>query len=139
MRIILDTNVFVSGVFFTGPPYEILKGWRDGKWQLVVSPEILDEYRRVGESLAEQFPGIDLGPTLELVTVKAAMFSAQSFHEPVCADPDDDKFLACALASKSKVIVSGDKHLLQVSGFREIRVLKPREFVDEYLSNADKR
>ena len=139
MRIILDTNVFVSGVFFTGPPYEILKGWRDGKWQLVISPEILDEYRRVGESLAEQFPGIDLGPTLELVTVKAAMFSAQSFQEPVCADPDDDKFLACALASKSKVIVSGDKHLLQVSGFREIKVLKPREFVDEYLSNADRR
>ena len=48
MRIILDTNVFVSGVFFTGPPYEILRGWRDGKWQLVISPEILDEYRRVG-------------------------------------------------------------------------------------------
>ncbi len=48
MRIILDTNVFVSGVFFTGPPYEILRGWRDGKWQLVICPEILDEYRRVG-------------------------------------------------------------------------------------------
>ena len=139
MRIILDTNVFVSGVFFTGPPYEILKGWRDGKWQLVISPEILDEYRRVGKSLAEQFPGIDLGPTLELVTVKAAMFSAQSFHESVCADPDDDKFFACALASKSTVIVSGDKHLSQVSGFREIRVLKPREFVDKYFFNADKR
>jgi putative PIN family toxin of toxin-antitoxin system len=139
MRIILDTNVFISGVFFTGPPYEILKGWRDGKWQLVISPEILDEYRRVGESLAEQFPGIDLGPTLELVTVKSEMFSAKSFLKPVCADPDDDKFLACALASKSKMIVSGDKHLLQVSGFREIRVLKPREFVDEYLSYADKR
>jgi len=101
-------------------------------------PEILDEYRRVGESLAEQFRGIDLGPTLELVTVKAAMFSAQSLHEPVCADPDDDKFFACALASKSKVIVSGDKHLLQASGFREIRVLKPREFVDEYFANAEK-
>lgn len=139
MRIILDTNVFVSGVFFTGPPCEILKGWRDGKWQLVISPEILDEYRRVGESLTEQFLGIDLGPTLELVTVKAEMFSAKSFREPVCADTDDDKFLACALASKSKMIVSGDKHLLQVSGFREIRVLKPREFVDEYLSYADKR
>jgi len=139
MRIILDTNVFVSGVFFTGPPYEILKGWRDGKWRLIISPEILDEYRRVGESLAEQFPGIDLGPTLELVTVKAEMFSAKSFHELVCADPDDDKFFACALASKSKMIVSGDKHLLQVSGFREIRVLKPREFVDEYIFYADKR
>ena len=43
MRVILDTNVFVSGVFFRGPPYQILTAWRDGKIQLVVSPEILEE------------------------------------------------------------------------------------------------
>lgn len=84
--------------------------------------------------MAEQFPAIDLGQILELVTIKAEMVQAQSLPEPVCVDPDDDKFLACALASKSKLIVSGDKHLLQVSGFREIRVLKPREFFDKYLS-----
>ena len=50
MRIILDTNVFVSGVFFSGPPYEILAAWRDGKVQLVISPEILEEYQRAGET-----------------------------------------------------------------------------------------
>jgi predicted nucleic acid-binding protein len=38
MRIVLDTNVFVSKVFFGGPPYQILKAWRDGKVQLLVSP-----------------------------------------------------------------------------------------------------
>ncbi len=47
MKIVLDTNVFVSGVFFTGPPYEILNAWRQAVVQIVVSPEILDEYRRV--------------------------------------------------------------------------------------------
>ena len=135
MRIILDTNVFVSGIFFSGPPYQILKAWRDGKVKLVVSPEILEEYQRVGAALAEQYPSIDLGKILELVTIKAEMLHAQRLPEPVCVDPDDDKFLACALASKSKLIVSGDKHLLQVSGYRNIRVLKPRQFVDEYLSN----
>jgi predicted nucleic acid-binding protein len=41
--VILDTNVFVSGVFFSGPPYQILRAWRDGKIQLVVSPEIIEE------------------------------------------------------------------------------------------------
>ena len=133
MRAILDTNVFVSGVFFSGPPYQILKAWRDGKLKLVVSPEIIEEYQRVVADLAEQFPSIDLGQILELVTIKAEMVYAQSLPEPVCVDPDDDKFLGCALASKCKVIVSGDKHLLHVSGYREIRVLKPREFVDEYL------
>jgi putative PIN family toxin of toxin-antitoxin system len=97
MRVILDTNVFVSGVFFSGPPYQILKAWRDGKLKLVISPEILEEYQRVGLALAEQFPTIDLGQILDLVTIKAEMVHAQSLPEPVCVDPDDDKFLACAL------------------------------------------
>ena len=54
--------------------------------------------------------------------------------EPVCEYPDDDKFFACALACDGKVIVSGDKHLLRVSGYLDIDVLKPREFVDKFLS-----
>ena len=135
MRVILDTNVFISGVFFSGPPYTILKAWRDGKLKLVMSPEIFEEYLRVGEALSERFPSINLGQIFELVTIKAELVHAQSLPNPVCVDPDDDKFLACAIASKSNVIVSGDKHLLSVSGFRAIRVLKPREFVDEYLQN----
>jgi putative PIN family toxin of toxin-antitoxin system len=133
MKVILDTNVFVSGVFFSGPPYRILEAWRDGKIQLGMSQEILDEYRRVGESLAEQFPNVELQPMLELITINAELFSVQNLPEPVCKDPDDDKFLACALASKCKVIISGDKNLLKVSGFHGIRVIRPRDFVDEYI------
>lgn len=136
MRVILDTNVFISGVFFGGPPYRILEGWRDGKVQLVLSHEILEEYQRVGDTLVEQFPGVELQPMLELVTMNAELFSDQVMLEPVCDDPDDDKFIACALASGCKVIVSGDKHLLKVSGFGGIRVLRPRAFIDEYLSQV---
>jgi len=134
MKVILDTNVLVSGIFFTGPPYQILKAWHDGKLKLVITPEILEEYQRVGAALAGKFPAIDLGKILELVTIKAEMVQAQSLSEPV--DPDDDKFLACALASKSKMIVSGDKHLLDVSGFRDIRVFKPRDFLDEFFATS---
>lgn len=54
--------------------------------------------------------------------------------EPVCDDPDDDKFLACAIASGTKIIVSGDKHLLRVSGYQGIEVLKPKTFIDVYLT-----
>ena len=138
MRIILDTNVFVSGVFFSGPPYQILKAWRDGRLQLAISEEILDEYQRVGETLASKFPGIHLEPILELVTLKAKIFPSQRLPSPLCDDPDDDKFLACALAGKCRIIVSGDKHLLKVSGFRGIQVLKPRDFVDAHLRKAKK-
>ncbi len=56
------------------------------------------------------------------------------FVESVCEDPEDDKFIACALAGRCKVIISGDRHLLKVSGFGEIRVMSPRQFIDKYLS-----
>jgi len=133
VNIVLDTNVFISGVFFGGPPYRILKAWRDNKIQLVFSLEIIQEYQRVGKILSEKFPGVDLDPILDLLIVKADLAMATSLPEPVCKDPDDDKFLACAIASKTKLIISGDKHLLKVSGYRGIKVLRPREFVDEYL------
>jgi uncharacterized protein len=134
VKVVIDTNVYVSGIFFSGPPYQILKAWRDDKIELIVSPDILDEYRRVGEILAEDHPVIDLAPMLGLVIQNAVVYAAPPLPEPVCKDPDDDKFLACALASGSMVIVSGDKHLLEVSGYRGIDVLKPRDFVNKYLA-----
>jgi putative PIN family toxin of toxin-antitoxin system len=132
VRIILDTNVFVSGVFFSGPPYQILEAWRIGELELIMSSDILDEYRRVATVLAAQFPPVDLHAILEFVEKEAVFFDAPALPERVCDDHDDDKFLACALASESKIIVSGDKHLLSVSGYRDIEVLKPKAFVDEY-------
>ncbi len=133
MRIILDTNVFVSGVFFSGPPYHILRAWRDGQLQLVISEEIIAEYRRVGSILAKQFPGVDLGPILEMVAMESDLVQAAGLPTPVCDDPDDDKFLACALAGKTRMIISGDRHLIRVSGYQGIKIMKPREFADLYL------
>ena len=133
LKVVMDTNVFVSGVFFSGPPYQILKAWQSGEFELVVSPEILDEYRRVGEILGEEHSSIDLSPILNFVIEHARVYKSVKLKEPVCEDPDDDKFIACALSSGSRVIISGDKHLLKVSGYQGIEVLKPREFVDRYL------
>ena len=133
MRIVLDTNVFVSGIFFSGPPSRILEAWRDDNVQLAISPDIFHEYQRIGSELSKQFPIVDLNSILGLVIIHAVMFPSPKLPEPVCEDPDDDKFIACAIASKSNVIVSGDKHLLKVSGFRGINILKPREFVDIFL------
>lgn len=125
--------MFISGVFFTGPPFRILEAWRNEKLRIVISQEILDEYQRVGETLSEQFPLIDLKPILELLTIKAELISVQNLPEPVCDDPDDDKFIACAISSKCKLIISGDKHLLKVSGYQGIEILGPQIFVSRYL------
>ncbi len=133
MRLVVDTNVFISGIFFSGPPYEILDAWRLGRIEMIVSPEILEQYRRVGEHLATEFPGVDLEAFLELVTVKARIVDASPLKEKVCSDQDDDKFLACAIASSTKIICSGDRALLRVSGYTGITVLKPKDFVVRHL------
>lgn len=133
MKVVLDTNVFISGVFFTGPPYQILKAWRDSRIQIVVSPPIFEEYQRVGETLASQFPEVDLQPIFELLTLHAEVVPADMLPEPICRDPDDDKFLACALTSGVRYIISGDKHLLKASGYKGLEVVSPRRFVDDYL------
>lgn len=54
---------------------------------------------------------------------------------PITNDPDDEMFIACAIAAQVQVIVSGDKHLLDVDGYQGIRVVKPRLFVDDYLGS----
>jgi uncharacterized protein len=54
--------------------------------------------------------------------------------ERVSSDPDDDKFLACALAASVPVVVSGDRDLLDHTGWRGVRVLRPRQFTDEFLA-----
>ena len=133
MKLILDTNVFVSGVFFSGPPFMILDAWRHGRVSLIISPEILNEYHRVGNKLAIQFHGVDLEPWIELLMIKTSLVDAPPLAERVCYDPDDDKFLACAVASRTKLICSGDKHLINVSGYRGITTMKPRAFVDKHL------
>lgn len=83
---------------------------------------------------AEDYPDIDLGPVLDFVIRNAEIYAAPNLPEAECEDPDDDKFIACALASESKVIISGDKHLLKISGYLNIEMLKPRDFVNKYLA-----
>ncbi len=132
MRVILDTNVFISGIFFSGPPSKILKAWADQKFQIVLSRQILDEYGRVAEDLSSKFQSIEIMPIIELVTIHGQFVDTQGFDISVCEDPDDDKFFECAVAGECKIIISGNKHLLRLSGYKGIIVLSLRNFVDKY-------
>lgn len=134
MRTVVDTNVFVSGVFFGGPPGDVLAAWRDGTIELVVSREIIDEYVRVGERLSARFPDVDLEPVLRLVAAFATLVAAPSLPEPVCADQDDDKFLACAVAAGAPYVVSGDRALLATSPYRTVVVIRPSGFLEVLAS-----
>ncbi len=139
MKVVLDTNVLVSGLLFGGVPGRILGAWSTGAIRLVISPPILEEYRRVGLELSRgREPLVNtLEALLAMLTVHALMVSAPPLNERVSEDPDDEMFLAAALAANAGVIVSGDKHLLRVSGWRGIEVMKARQFVDRYIEPAD--
>jgi len=123
-------------VFFGGPPNRILRAWRDRVFRFVVSPEILEEYQRVGEELRLKYRGVDLGPMLYLVSLHSEIVDAPPLEEQVVTDAADAKFLACALSGRVKTIISGDKGLLRVSGWRQITVVSPRAFVDANLRDS---
>lgn len=136
MKVVVDSNVLVSGLLFGGVPGQILSAWTTGAFVLVVSPSILSEYRRVGRELANGRPALDaaLDALLALIAVHATVVDAPPLDAPVSADKDDDQFLAAAQAGDAAWIVSGDKHLLAVSGWSGITVLKPRASLDGPLA-----
>ena len=132
-KVVIDTNVFVSGIFFSGPPSRILKAWQADRIQIAASEDIITEYKRVIDTLSVKFEGINVDPILELLLIEAELVPSYSFEEPVCEDPDDDKFLACAIAAKSKYIISGDKHLLNIGSYINTSIVTPRYFLDHVL------
>jgi uncharacterized protein len=133
IKVVIDTNVFISGIFFSGPPSRILKAWQDDCIQIAASEDIITEYKRVIDTFSVKFEDINFDPILELLLIEAELVPSYSFTEPVCEDPDDDKFLACAIASKSKYIISGDKHLLNIGSYVNSSIVTPRYFLDHVL------
>jgi uncharacterized protein len=134
MRIVLDTNVFISGIFFSGPPSQILTAWRNKSLQIVLSQEILNEYQRIAHELSSNFPSVDILPIIEMIRIYGQFVDTQGVDITICEDPDDDKFIECAIADNCSIIVSGDKHLLKLTGYEGITVLNPRNFVDNFLN-----
>jgi putative PIN family toxin of toxin-antitoxin system len=134
MRVVIDTNVFISSVISTkGAPAQLFKKWLDGAFEIIVSDAIMIEYqtalryehvrKRHGltspqmEKLLDDFLG---GVTL--VTPTEAVHS-------VTNDPDDNKFLECAQAGGAEFIISGDKHLLNLKEYEDIQILSPSAFL----------
>ena len=134
MKVVVDTNVFVSAVFFGGIPGRLLGMWRDGTLELLLTAEILAEYEDVVHRLRGRYPGVDPDPIIHLVVRRGTFVQPAPMAERVCTDPDDDKFIAAALGGAAETVVSGDIHLKAVSGYRQIQVMSPAQFVKRYGS-----
>ena len=133
IKLILDTNVFISGIFWSGTPAKILNAWYEKKIKIVCSLEILDEYSRVSDILSKKYPSVDMEPFINMMIRDAELFTPIKLKTPVSRDPDDDKFIAVALAANCHLIVSGDNDLLSVTGYKDIEIINPSEFVKKYL------
>jgi putative PIN family toxin of toxin-antitoxin system len=135
VRVVLDTNVLVSGIFFGGLPGRLLDAWADGRLELVLSPAILDEYLRVCERIAESRPALEYESVLTAIAGHGVLVADPTWDEPITVDPADDKFILCA-RSADAVVVSGDSDLLEVSGWEGVHVLKPRDLLDQLGDSA---
>jgi putative PIN family toxin of toxin-antitoxin system len=133
MRVVLDTNVLMSAIFFTGPPSRVLSAWIADAFDLAVSTAILEEYREVAARIAAKFPGVEVGPVLDRIAVHALLVVPVKLPDDACTDRGDIKFLECALACRADCVVSGDRALLRSSGYEGIEVVTPRAFVEQHL------
>lgn len=130
MRAVIDTNVFVSS-FFGGKPRAVLRLWHEGRFTLCVSADIVEEYATVlgrmglgpGGELATLLGKVTTGPNVVFATDPPAVRLVE-------ADPDDDKFVACALAVGARYIVSGDRHLLALRSVPPVEILPPARFLE---------
>lgn len=138
VRVVLDTNVIISGLLWRGAPRQVITAARDAQIELFSSVELLDELEEVLQrpKLAARLAQIGKTPA-ELVDeylALAVIIAAAPLADPVSADPDDDAVLACALAARAEAIVSGDDDLLTLQVFQTIPILTASAFLARLAS-----
>lgn len=133
MDVVIDTNVVVSGLLFKGAPGRIVSLWQKKNIRPFVTPEIIEEYFRV---LAYPKFQLSSGEIEYLVYQQILPYfepvSSSTDAQVVIDDPDDAKFIHCALANSIEILISGDKHLLDIVRLESVANLHPSEFLERF-------
>lgn len=137
MRAVLDPNVVISGLISRGgAPAHVLLGWRNGHFEAIVSPLLLEELRRAlaYPKLRRHVPPEEADATVRWLSKGATRVDDPAHQATVrSADPGDDYLIALA-AEHNAALVSGDRHLLELRG--RIPVYSPRDFLDLIAGGA---
>jgi putative PIN family toxin of toxin-antitoxin system len=129
-KIVLDTNILVSALLFKRELSKIVDLWKEGKIIPVVSKETFDEFRRVLE-----YPRFSLTDNeIKLIIEEEVLpfFKVTEITDQlgdVCRDPDDDKFISCAISASADFIVSGDKDLCSLNKYKSVRIINVKDFL----------
>ena len=129
MNVVLDTNVVVSAIFWPGEARRCLKLWAKRRFHLALSEEIFEEYCEVAARLERRVPQVNSKPWLNWIEIKAKVYEPAPLGKQRSRDTEDDPFLACALASESRIVVSKDKDLLELEKPFGIEILTPGQFL----------
>jgi len=133
IKVVFDTNIFISGLFWSGLPNRLWFLAKFGSFELLVSDPILKEIER---SLTRKFSYNEVEASQVTRTIKS--FSRIVYPKKVInrikEDPSDNRILECAFEGGAKYIVSGDKHLLAVEKYKSISILTARDFLS-FLQN----
>jgi len=129
IRIVLDTNVLISGIVFGGKPGEILEMVRNKRFLSITSPVLLAE---LGDVLSKKI----LYPKSKVLQVEKKIKKTLRVVRPIksinaVADDDDNRVLEAAIEGKCDYVVTGDKDLLDLKNYRGIRILTPAEFLEK--------
>jgi len=130
MKVVIDTNVFISGLNFPGNPKEILKLFRTGEIQVYISSFILKEITKI---LSGKFKWSkrEMAEAVTLIKRKAYLVKPERRLSVVKKKDNDNRILECAVDADVQFIISGDKkHLLSLKEFEGIKIVSPAEFLN---------
>lgn len=136
LRVVIDTNVFISGLNFAGKPGEVLDLLIREEIDVLVSPFTLSE---LGNVLREKFAWDDEHVTRVLSLIEAKTIGIQPKHRlSVIKGKDaDNRILECAVAGEADYIISGDRrHILPLEEYLGIKILSPDEFLRSLRSQV---
>jgi len=129
-RVVLDTNVLISGLLFDGEASKIVRLWQERKIIPVICRQTFEELRAV-----LQYPKFALTKQeilnileIEVLPYFEVIENVQEI-QGACRDPEDDQFLACALSAEVEYLVTGDRDLADLKRFRNIQIVTIAEFL----------
>jgi len=126
MKFVLDTNVLIAAFITSGTCHEILEHVIRNH-RVLISDFIVNEFK---DKLVNKFQYTEkeVNEALELLLTRAEMVKVSPLQSRISPDPDDDNIIATALSGKCDCIISGDKDLINLGKFQNIKIISPSEF-----------